>query len=192
MTKNIEFTCQECQSTFEKSASEYRRTSKRGYRQFCSRACGNEYKKKHGSEFVGHLDWWVKSDANKKHALSIQQAGARARWGEQDSFREFLRRARKSVTRKGLDLDLTLDDIKVVWNNQRGKCPYTGWDLELPKSTSKKKHNTASLDRINSSRGYVVDNIQIVCVMANFAKSDFDEEIMQKFCHAIKLHAPSV
>lgn len=189
--KRIELICEECQSTFEKPLKEYRRVSKRGYRHFCSRHCGNEYKKKHGNEFIAHLDGWIKSDANKEHAKTIGAAGAYARWGHQDAFREFLRRARKTAASRGRTLDLTLDDIKAVWDNQNGLCPYTGWKLDLPKSTAKKQHNTASLDRIDSSLGYVKGNIQIVCVMANFAKSDFDESIMRQFCQAIRHHIPS-
>jgi hypothetical protein len=47
------------------------------------------------------------------------------------------------------------------------------------------KNNTTSLDRIDSSIGYVFGNVQIVCVMANYAKSDFSDEQMREFCKAI-------
>lgn len=181
----IELTCEECQSPFVKKKAEYVRTAKRGYRQFCSRKCGDAYKKKNGKEFVGHLDVWVKSDANLEHVNKIRGINA-------DPFREFLRRARqRHQANNAKTLDLTLEQLKEVWHNQNGLCPYTGWALELPKHHCRKTQRTASLDRIDSSKGYIVGNIQFVSVMANFAKSDFDNTVMQEFCRAIKNHTPS-
>mgnify|MGYP006391077757 CR=1 FL=1 len=52
----VELICEECQSPFSKSKSEHQRTVKRGYRQFCSRPCGHEYKRKNGEAFVSHLE----------------------------------------------------------------------------------------------------------------------------------------
>lgn len=183
----VELMCEECQSPFVKKKAEHARTIKRGYRQFCSRKCGDAYKKKNGKEFVGHFDEWRQSKENLAHIRNLQKNRA----AMAEPFREFLRRARKSVIRKGRELDLTIEQLKIVWNSQSGICPYTGWVLEIPKSTECKKPNTASLDRIDSSKGYVFDNVQFVSVMANYAKSDFSHEEMKRFCQAIKHHTPS-
>ena len=183
----VELICEECQSPFSKSKSEHQRTVKRGYRQFCSRPCGHEYKRKNGEAFVSHLEKWRNSDENKTHIQKLQKE----RVSRAEPFKEFLRRARKSVVSKGRELDLTIEQLKTIWENQDGICPYTGWKLEVPKHHCLKKPNTASLDRINSALGYVFGNVQFVSVMANFAKSDFSDEDMRKFCQAIKIHTPA-
>ena len=45
--------------------------------------------------------------------------------------------------------------------------------------------NTASLDRIDSSLGYIPGNVQFVSVIANYAKRDFQEEELFEFCEAV-------
>ena len=44
---------------------------------------------------------------------------------------------------------------------------------------------TASLDRIDSCKGYVFGNVQFVSVMANYGKRDFLEEELLRFCKAV-------
>jgi hypothetical protein len=170
---------------------EYNRHLKNGWtKRFCSRSCSITYTKEHGKEIASNFGTeWNDSEANK---TQIRKAN-KIRWERDYSggFAEFLRRARKSVRSKGLDLSLTINDLKDQWAIQHGCCPYTGWQLDMPKSTAKKKPNTASLDRIDSSLGYIKGNVQFVSVMANFAKSDFDEKDMQNFCQAIKNHSGS-
>ena len=178
MRKTIELTCEQCGVAYSKSLAEHKRCESRGYRRFCSRSCGKLFMKQNGKEFVQHLQEWAKSDENKEHVKTIAKIP--------DPFREFLRRARKSVISKNRELTLTLDELKDIWNKQNGTCPYTGWKLELPHYTRTKNPNTASLDRIDSSKGYTANNVQFVCVMANFAKCDFSNEQMKAFCQAIK------
>lgn len=183
----IELTCEECQSLFTKKKAEHVRTVRRGYRQFCSRKCGDAYKKKNGKEFVGHLQEWATSDANRENITRMKQKQI----SQADPFREFLRRARGRKLRNGIALEITLEQIKEIWSNQNGVCPYTGWKLELPAHHQKKNPKTASLDRIDSGKGYTIENIHFVSVMANYAKSDFSSHDMIQFCQAIKKHTTS-
>jgi hypothetical protein len=46
-------------------------------------------------------------------------------------------------------------------------------------------NTNASIDRIDSSKGYVVDNIQFVCRIANTAKSDLSQEDFINLCKTI-------
>lgn len=58
----------------------------------------------------------------------------------------------------------------------------------LPKSVK-----NASLDRIDSLKGYIKGNIQFVSVAANFAKSDFSEKEFLEFCEAVaRKHLPNL
>jgi hypothetical protein len=41
------------------------------------------------------------------------------------------------------------------------------------------------LDRIDSSKGYIFGNVQFVSLMANYAKRDFLEEELLRFCEAV-------
>ena len=45
--------------------------------------------------------------------------------------------------------------------------------------------NRASVDRIDSSKGYTKDNIQFVAMIAQYAKHTFTEKELFTFCHAV-------
>ena len=60
----------------------------------------------------------------------------------------------------------------------------------LRKNGKKTKHNytcTASLDRIDSSKGYILGNIQLVHRDVNRIKSDFEQDYFIKICKLISL-----
>lgn len=73
------------------------------------------------------------------------------------------------------------------WRDTKGKCALTGWDISF-------SDGTASLDRIDSSKGYVQGNTQWVHINANVAKNGFDLEYFITLCHAIaqKHHNPNI
>jgi YHS domain-containing protein len=109
---------------------------------------------------------------------------------EYSPFRQHLISARKRVSSKGRECNITLQELKKLWETQGGRCPYTGWELDNPETTnyldSYQLHpRRASLDRIDSSLGYVPGNIQFVSVIANYAKRDFKEEKLLEFCRAV-------
>lgn len=92
-----------------------------------------------------------------------------------------LKRKRKYKT-----CSITLEDLNAQWEKQKGKCPFTGVDLLLPGWYSAKDYlYRASIDRIDSSKGYEVGNIQFVSVMINYAKNKFDNDVMIEFCKTI-------
>jgi hypothetical protein len=66
---------------------------------------------------------------------------------------------------------ITLDDIEELYNDQCGKCIYSGINLTFNKSDSYK----LSIDRIDSDKGYINDNIQLVLWSVNQAKGNMFE-----------------
>lgn len=102
-------------------------------------------------------------------------------------FREFLRRVKKRCKEnRNKQYNITLEDIKSQWELQKGICSYSGVKLILP--CESKKHNTiylASLDRIDSSKGYTTDNIQFVSAAVNFMKHSLNHKEMVTLCSFI-------
>jgi hypothetical protein len=86
-------------------------------------------------------------------------------------------------------MDITIIDIKEQWERQKGICPYTGIKLVPPGWYSTDEVLTrASIDRIDSSKGYVKGNIQFVSMMMNFAKNKYDDSHVINLCKAIAAH----
>ena len=78
-----------------------------------------------------------------------------------------------------LDFDISIDDIEEVYVRQKGVCVYTGLALTFGSK------QTASLDRLDSSRGYVKGNIQLVHKVINIMKWDFEEDEFVEMCNLV-------
>lgn len=68
---------------------------------------------------------------------------------------------------------ITMKDILGLLEKQNNKCAYTGKKLMFEYNNSYK----ISIDRIDSSKGYTIDNIQLIGYIVNVAKSDLSEEV---------------
>lgn len=83
---------------------------------------------------------------------------------------------------KGIPLEVTIEDIADLYDKQRRTCALTGWEIQAGE--------TASLDRIDSSKGYEKDNVQWVHKDINRFKSNFTLEEMYEMCKALIEHEP--
>ena len=88
--------------------------------------------------------------------------------------------SRNRARLKGIPFDLTRE-----WIQERiesGKCAVTGipFDLSSTEKMGGKNKYAPSLDRIDSSLGYTMDNVQVVIWQYNAAKAEYsDEDVMQ-------------
>lgn len=80
--------------------------------------------------------------------------------------------------------DVTLDFLEGLWLSQGGVCAMTGWTMTMVLGHGRCETN-ASIDRIDSSKGYVVGNVQLVCRCVNVAKSDMSVEFFKALCSAV-------
>jgi len=166
--------CFACQREFEKAVSEYNRTIKRNARHFCSRECSALISAKEN----------VQNGIFFPHPENLDPGNLR---DDFTPFRWFLARVRSREHKKANDL--TLEYLKEIWEQQKGICCFTGWKMHLPLGTAKwgnePKPQRASLDRIDSKKGYIQGNVRFVCVIANYAKNDFDDTDVLAFCKAV-------
>lgn len=94
---------------------------------------------------------------------------------------------RKSAKNRKLEFTIT---IQYAWDllvKQDFKCAISGLDIILYDHW-KRGNNTASLDRIDSNKGYVEENVQWVHKHINKIKQDFDEEYFKYLCSKIYQH----
>jgi hypothetical protein len=83
-------------------------------------------------------------------------------------FTIILKRIQQSAKRRGIEFDLTttdLDDIGIPIT-----CPILG--IPLKWHNGKAEDDSYSIDRIDSEKGYVKDNIQFMSFKANRAKNN--------------------
>lgn len=163
----ITLICQQCNSSYQKDKREHERQTRKGVtNHFCSRSCAST-----------HRNLTLDLGNRMKKNLLIGNAMRDEYFG----FRYYVRKARARDKSMNLDLDY----IKQLWESQKGRCAFTGielttWDSHRYASGRKNQIRLASLDRIDSSKGYVKGNVQFVSSALNLAKSDLgDQEFRQ-------------
>lgn len=94
---------------------------------------------------------------------------------------KLLIRSKKSATARDLEYKLTTSDIEELLKNQNNKCYYTG--LTFGDNFSD-KFTYPTIDRIDSSKGYIKGNVCICTFIANIMKRDMTTD---QFKEQIKL-----
>ena len=87
----------------------------------------------------------------------------------------------KAKNRYKKEFNISETDVFDLWGKQEGLCAYT----KLPMLATSNQFNTVSLDRIDSSKGYIVGNIQLVCAAINKMKQEYPEELFIQLCHCV-------
>lgn len=171
--KLITIKCDYCGKEFEKPISEYKRNISLGRSNYCSRHCS-------GCANISNLP---------KHSSTISKYCSNRR-DKYTPFRYYYRNAK----RRNKEFNLTLEYLKSLWEEQKGICPYTGIKLNL--ATYLKNHNdpiyTASLDRIDSSKGYIIGNVQYISAAINYMKGEMSHKDTFKLCKIIAKHIVEV
>jgi hypothetical protein len=86
--------------------------------------------------------------------------------------------AHKRVKDSGIEFDITSEDIILV-----EFCPLLGVELEY--ANSKATDFSPSLGRIDPTKGYIKDNIQVVSFLANRMKNSATPEMLVRFANNI-------
>jgi len=86
-----------------------------------------------------------------------------------------------------LKFDITQDYINQLFIQQNFRCALTGEEICLPENTKQWREGryNASLDRIDSSIGYVVGNVQWVTKKANLMKMQLSQDEFVSICHKV-------
>lgn len=116
------------------------------------------------------------------------------KWGS--TFEGFLKKLYKDIQNnserksKKIDVCISIDDIKDIYNKQNGLCALTGIPLTYTIQNSRNTENIVnkyniSVDRIDSTKDYVKDNIQLVCAIINRMKMDLSESTFIELCKKV-------
>ena len=179
----IELTCPCCNKTYSKDKSEYDRNQKLNRISYCSLKCSTKDNIKYIPIELRTFDiaLWNKNNPDKVR--------------KEDPFNYYLRlikqRSKKRTNGRIINYELTIDQLKEKWNQQNEICPYTNLKLKLQKFSNKSLSTFddwylfASVDRIDSDKGYTIDNIEFISIAINFMKNKFSKESVVTFLNLI-------
>lgn len=102
----------------------------------------------------------------------------------------FFSRILEGAKKRNIDVSVTKEEILELLEKQKYKCAISGMPLIMSKSFSKDRTNeksstTASLDRIDSSKGYTLENVQWVHKDVNIMKNKFKQAYFTEICRLI-------
>ena len=87
---------------------------------------------------------------------------------------------------RGLPVEITIEQAWNLYLSQKGLCALSG--LEIDFGFRNKDETTASLDRIDSTLGYSIDNVQWLHKQVNIMKMDLDQFRLVELCRLIVFH----
>lgn len=86
---------------------------------------------------------------------------------------------------KNYEFTISEEYVKNKFNEQNGKCALSGVELYFATTKRSKSQTTASLDRIDSSKGYIEGNVQWVHKAVNFMKRQLSDDEFIDWCKKV-------
>ena len=98
--------------------------------------------------------------------------------GFKDIPKSIISRGKRRAKKIGMEWSLNMEQLHLLYHKQKKKCAMTN----LPISFLDK---TASLDRVDSEKGYTMDNVQWVHKNVNLMKNGFELEYFTYICKLV-------
>jgi hypothetical protein len=118
-----------------------------------------------------------------------------AKWkGYKEIPGSFINRITNRSKKANREVEINAKDIYNLWIKQDKKCSLSGLPIDFININKgnplrpESKYDlicTASLDRIDSNKGYIKDNIQLVHKDVNMIKKEYDQEYFLTLCRLI-------
>lgn len=146
--------CNRCKKLLPILSFSVNKSAKDGLQSRC-RDCDKQYQTKRRLENKDSLlEYGRNYTANKRKDFNYR-------------LQMLLNASKQRASKYNREHTITLDDIKSKYPVD-GKCPVFGIDLQF--NSTGFRDNSPSIDRIDSLKGYTLDNIQIISWKANSIK----------------------
>jgi len=171
--KTIEITCATCSKITQKKLAEIKRQQKKGKTKFyCSISCASKQK-------INHLKPYQQYFKTHKYTYS--------KLDEYSDFKWYIKVAKKTSKQNNKNFNIDCKYLKELWLKQNGLCPITNQKLELRtyRQNSISHPYSASIDRIDCSKGYIKGNVRFVALIFNYARNIFSDDQVIDFCKKV-------
>jgi len=147
---------------------------------WCKCDCGNEV-----SVRTNHI---LSGETKSCGCLTFRHMTESPNWkGSEHISGAFVGKFKKYAKQRNIDFDIDVNDIEKIWERQNGKCFYTGVDFVLlgENSIDDNKNSNMSLDRFDSDKPYIKDNLNLVLKEINIMKNKYTHERFLELCNLI-------
>jgi len=95
------------------------------------------------------------------------------------------RQIKKSAKKRNIEIKINKNEIYQIFLKQEKKCALSGMSIIMINNVKNATQTTASLDRIDNSRHYTLDNIQWIHKDINKMKLNFNQDYFFYLCQCI-------
>jgi hypothetical protein len=145
----------------------------------------DNYKRKNPKKVYDIKLKWAKENPEKIKISSRKSYKRKVKDTEnsvESSIRQMLPVIKSRAKRRKRGFSIDVDYILNLWNKQKGRCKLSG----LPMTTGiGSLGSKLSIDRIDSKKGYVKGNCQLVLTAVNISKNDLTQTEFIKLCKAV-------
>jgi hypothetical protein len=109
------------------------------------------------------------------------------KFGYQDIRQHHWYNIEKHAYKRNLEFNISMEYAWELYEKQDKKCALSGMPIIFAKNKvgHTRGETTASLDRIDSKKGYIENNVQWLHKWINTMKMDFEQEEFIEFCRLI-------
>ncbi len=122
---------------------------------------------------MSEISWWSlqTEEQKEKHKARFHD------WKNKNPSRYLWHMAKRRAKLKNIEFTISPEDIIIPTH-----CPILEMELKFNRGGkgTRQRSNSPSLDRIDNTRGYVKDNIQVISFKANAMKYDSTFEEIEK------------
>lgn len=110
---------------------------------------------------------------------------------ERPAYKRLWIRIKTAAKHRGLVVEISLEQTINLLEKQEYRCKLTGTQIGIATSSKGDAigETTASLDRVDSAKGYTIDNIQWVHKDVNRMKWDLSQERFIEVCRMVVANA---
>ena len=119
--------------------------------------------------------------AIRAHEIRKADIGANDPLRVWEYLRAKLPLCRKNARARNIEFGLSMDDVATLHARAEGRCEVTGVPFTFEKFDSRRSPFAPSFDRIDSSGGYTLANVRLVCQMVNLAMNVWGDRVMVEF-----------
>lgn len=94
----------------------------------------------------------------------------------------WIKKCKVGAESRGIEWSVDASEIAAIYERQGGRCALSGWEIGW---AGVGQQHTASLDRIDSSGGYTVGNVQLLHKDINMMKQSFSQGRFVEACVAV-------
>lgn len=117
--------------------------------------------------------WFRRNNKEKNHNFT----------GYKEIHGKYWSTIKRNAIKHGKDFTINIKYAWRLFENQGRKCALSGLPISFPDIV--RENRTASLDRVDSNKGYIPGNVQWVHKDINWMKQDFDQTYFLDMCDMV-------